>query len=192
MSLKEIVAAAAAVGLAAGLTLTAGSALACNAAGTGVALTVGGPAVTAPNRPAFSETFDKLHAYRGNKFDNARAFTLSDLAALPMQAVRVYSPYEQKVVRFEGPALADALKAAGVAAPKSVTLQAIDGYEVKLDPALLAADAQVLALCREGVPLPLGGLGPVFTVVPLAAGQNAATEDQTNRQVWGLLYIAVE
>lgn len=168
------------------------AAQACTAAGTGAVLTMGGPTVTAPNRPAFNETFDRLHAYRGNKFDKAHAFTLSDLAALPMQAVRAYSPYEQKVVRFEGPALADALKAAGVDAPKSVTLQAIDGYEVKLDPALLAADGQVLALCREGVPLALGGMGPVFTVIPLAADQNAATEDQTNRQVWGLLYIGVE
>lgn len=190
MSFKQIMVSAMIGALA--LALAGESARACTAAGTGVVLTVGGPAVTAPNRPAFSEAFDRLHAYRGNKFDKARAFTLSDLAALPMQAARAFSPDERKAAHFEGPSLADVLKAAGVEAPKSVALQAIDGYEVKLDPALLAADAQVLALCREGVPLALGGMGPVFSVIPLAADRNAASEDQANRQVWGLLYIGVE
>jgi hypothetical protein len=179
--------------LVAGLSSFAASvAQACAAQGNAVVLTVAGGAVTAPNRPAFDEIADRFHAYRGNKFDKAHAFTLSDLAALPMQSVRAYSPYEQKVVRFDGPALDEVLKAAGAATVKSVILQAIDGYEVKSDPATLAADGQVLALCREGAPLPLGGLGPVFSTVPLPAGQDKATEEQINRQVWGLIYIAVE
>lgn len=191
VSTRRSVSTAAAV-IAAGASFAASAAQACSAQGNAVVLTVAGGAVTATNRPAFDEAADRFHAYRGNKFDKARAFTLSDLAALPMQSVRAYSPYEQKVVRFDGPALDDVLKAAGAATVKSVTLQAVDGYEVKLDPATLAADRQVLALCREGVPLPLGGLGPAFTTVPLAADQTKATEDQINRQVWGLVYIAAE
>lgn len=196
MRLSNIAAAAPAAALAFAVLAVAAApsaaAAACKAEGDAVALTVAGPAVAQPNRPPFSETFDRLHSYRGNRFDKARAFTLSDLSALPSQTVRVFSTYESKVVVFTGPALDDVLKAAGATAPKSVVLQALDGYEVKLDPALLAADKQVLALCREGVPLPLGGMGPVFSAIPLPAGQNTATEDQINRQVWGLFYIVAE
>lgn len=182
-----------ALGLALALTAGgAGAAQACRVSGNAVVLTVTGPAVTAPNRPGLSDSADRFLVYRGAKFDRARAFTLDDLAALPLQSARVYSPYEDKVAPFDGPALAEVLKAAGATAAKAVTLQSIDGYEARLDAATLAADGQVLALCRDGVPLALGGLGPVFSTVPLAAGQARATEDQVNRQVWGLFHMTAE
>lgn len=161
----------------------------CAAKGNGVVLTVAGN-IASPNRGPFVESADRFHAFRGNQWEKARTFTIDELAALPQMAVRTVVPYDKKSYRFEGPALAEVLKAAG-AAPGSVAVQAIDGYEVELTPEIQAADKQVLALCQEGKPLGLGALGPLYTVVPMADGATPG-EDQFNRQIWAVHYINVK
>lgn len=174
----------------AALVLAAGPAAAqCLAKGNAVVLTVAGN-IAEPNRGPFVESADRFHAFRGNSWEKARTFTIDELTALPQSTVRAVVPYDDKPYSFDGPTLADVLKAAG-ANPGPVTVQAIDGYEVELTPEIQAADKQVLALCQEGKPLPLGGLGPLYTVVPTAAGATP-TEDQSNRQIWAVHYIRVK
>lgn len=172
------------------LALAAGPVAAeCVAKGNAVVLTVAGN-IASPNRGPFLESADRFHAFRGNQWEKARTFTIDELAALPQMAVRTVVPYDGKSYRFEGPALADVLKAAG-AASGTVAVQAIDGYEVELSPEIQAADKQVLALCQEGKPLGLGALGPLYTVVPMADGATP-TDDQSNRQIWAAHYINVK
>lgn len=161
----------------------------CAVHGNTVVLTVAG-AVEATNRGPFDEGTDRFHAYRGNAFDKAHAFTLDELSALPRASVRGEIPYGAKVYVFDGPTLADVLKAAGVPEGRSIALQALDGYEVEVTPDVQAADSAILALCRNGTPLGLGGLGPTFYIVPLAEGASP-TQEQSDRQVWGLHYIGV-
>lgn len=172
------------------LALAAGPAAAqCVAKGNAVVLTVAGN-IAEPNRGPFVEAADRFHAFRGNQWEKARTFTIDELAALPQSTVRAVVPYDKKPYSFDGPALAEVLKAAG-AGSGAVTVQAIDGYEVELAPEILAADKPVLALCQDGKPLALGALGPLYTVVPMAADATP-TEDQSNRQVWAIHYISVK
>ncbi len=163
---------------------------ACSAQGTGVVLTVSG-AVAEPNRGAFDEKVDVFHKLRGNKWEKAREFSVDALKALPQKEVVGYMAYDAAFLPYQGPALADVLKAAGAAGTAAVSVQALDGYEVEVTPDVLAADQPIVALCRDGKPLPIGGLGPLVVVVPTQGGV-PPSEDQGARQVWGLFHIGVK
>lgn len=176
----------------AGLGALAGAAeAACPARGTMPILTVAGAAVTNPDRGGPDKGYDLFHVFRQNEFAKARRFTADDLAALPRRAVSAPSPYDQRVHDFEGPALADVLKAAGAEGASKIALQAIDGYEAEMTAEDARTDSPVLALCRDGVPLGIGDMGPLYTVIPLPAGSKP-TAEQASRGVWALFHIKAD
>lgn len=173
-------------------TPMAGAWAACEARGNGAVLTVAG-AISNTNRPALDEKYDHFLKYRGHKFDAAHVFSIDTLAALPQRSIDGYLAYDGKRHHFDGPSLNELLTAVGATAGfTKVTLQALDGYEVAFTPAQLAKDDQVLALCMDDKPLGLGGLGPIYTVIPLAEGQGDIDHDQQGRQIWGLMFVDVK
>src|SRR5207237_4110806 len=74
--------------------------------------------------------------------------------------------YDAKPHQLSGPSLASVIAAAGVpaAAPVALTLRALDGYVVGVS----LADAQryrmIVATAIDGIPLAIGGLGPLWAV----------------------------
>ena len=151
-----------------------------------VVLTVGG-LVGVPNRPPFNEKKDRFFQHNNLDFEKARAYTLADLLALPQQAVPVVE--ESGEIEFKGPRLQDVLAAANPPSEaKTVRLSALDGYAAEIPLAAVDAEGWVLAVEAGGHAFGIGGVGPLYAVRPLAAGEKR-TEEEDAKWVFSVYYI---
>ena len=118
------------------------------------------------NRGAFDPALDQMMAKQKIKFDKAYGFEFATLAALPATLIKPTLEYDGKSHALSGPLLADVLKTAGAptAGSTTVLLRAVDGYAVQPTLAAIARYRFILATHLDGVPLPLGGLGPLWAV----------------------------
>ncbi len=174
---------------AAGLTaLPSAAAAQKHGDGTGAVLTVGG-AIENSNRPAFSEMRDGFFKHHELRFDRAFAFSGAMLAALPQQRIAATTKQIGRAV-FTGPALADVMKAAGMA-PSASALRfvALDGYGVDLD-AAEASGAWILATAAEGSPFGLGDFAPAW-LIRTHEGNAVPPDEEEQKWVWSVFYIAV-
>ena len=153
-----------------------------------VVLTVTGT-VTNANRGAMDPEIDKLLAFNNVEFEEAVAFDLDMLTALPQVELTTDFPKDGPQVTFTGPALADVLIAAG-ASGDSVMIQAMDGYAVEVPAEDMLAAGAVLALTRDGQPLGIGDFGPTQVVFPRSERADLA-EMTDDWWVWQIYHVAV-
>ena len=130
----------------------------------------------------------------GAKFDKAWVFDAGMLAKLPSVTIQPTLEYDAKTHTLSGPLLSSVVAAAGVAAGASVmlSLRALDGYTV----AVSLADAQryrmILATTLDGVPMSIGGLGPLWAVYDadrLADFKDKPLKERYALCPWGLYFI---
>ncbi len=107
-----------------------------------------------------------------------------------MVTINADFPMGGDVHSFEGPLLADVLKAAG-AEGDTVTIRALDGYAVDLDFAEAVANGAVVALKRDGAPFALGDYGPTHLVFPRADRADLA-EMNDDTWIYSIYHIHVE
>jgi hypothetical protein len=151
-----------------------------------VVLTVGG-LIGVPNRPPLNEKRDRFFHHNNLDFREARAYTLADLLAMPQQPVTVVEDSGEIV--FKGPLLHDVLAAAKPQSEaKTVRLSALDGYAAEIPLAAIAQEGWVLAVEAGGHAFGIGGVGPLYAVRPLAAGEKRSEEEDA-RWVFSLYYI---
>ena len=136
-------------------------------------------------------------AKHGAKFDRGWVFDAAMLARLPAVAIEPTLEYDAKPHRLRGPTLETVLRAAGVAAdsPAKLMLRAIDGYTVETTLADARSRNLVVATALDGLPMALGGLGPLWAVHD--ADRIPALKDKPLKErfagcPWGLYYIEVQ
>jgi hypothetical protein len=163
--------------------------------GTGL-LTVTG-AIPHSNRGPLDPALDQLMVKHGSRFDKAWEFDAAMLARLPAVTIQPTLEYDAKPHKLGGPLLASVVGAAGVAAnaPVVLSLRALDGYNV----ALTLADAQryrmIVATTLDGVPMSLGGLGPLWAVYDadrLVDFKDKPLKERYALCPWGLYFIEVK
>jgi len=166
-------------------------------AGTGpVLLTVTG-AIGRGNRGPLDPALDQLMVRHGAKFDQAWAFDAAMLARLPAVSIQPTLEYDAKPHTLSGPLLVTVLEAAGVAAgaPVTLALRALDGYTVALSLADARSHRMVVATHLDGVPMGLGGLGPLWAVHDadrLPAFKDKPLKERFALCPWGLYSIDVK
>ncbi|MFO1091395.1 MAG: hypothetical protein U1E46_17615 [Hyphomicrobiales bacterium] len=165
-----------------------GAAIAAEAAGP-VLVTVAG-AVEKANRGPMDPFADGFLNANNHAFQKARTFTFADLAALPQVEITAQAQSWAKPVVLKGVRLADLLAAAG-ASSGTVTLYALDNYGVKLDAKDLAAKDWVVGHSADGVPLAVGGRGPLWLAYDTAKSGPASKEEE-GQWVWAVYLITVE
>ena len=199
MKKREFLTAASAVP--AGLLLTAASTpdvLAhLPAPGTGPTLLTITGAIGHGNRGALDPALDHMMAQQKIQFDRAYAFDFGALAALPALNIRPTIEYDGKVHALKGPLLADVLLGAGVAIhqPHTVTLRAIDGYNVTVTTAELVKRRYIVATHLDNRPMPIGGLGALWAVFDADRQADLAQRplgELYQRCPWGLYHIDVQ
>ena len=158
-------------------------------------LTVGG-LVPKGNRPALDPELDQMMAKHGVRFGQAFTFDAAALQKLPKTRIRPTLEYDGKVHTLSGPALLDVLSAAGVKANPGLRLgiRALDGYNVEISVADVAAYRMILATHMDGKPMGLGGLGPQWAVYDadrLAAFKDKPLKERFGLCPWGVYYIDV-
>ena len=164
-------------------------------AGPGL-LTVAG-AIAKANRGPLNAVLDQLMLKHGAKFDKAWQFDDAMLARLPAVTIQPTLEYDAKPHKLSGPTLASVVGAAGVAAtaPVVLMLKALDGYTV----AVSLADAQryrmIVATSIDGMPLPIGGLGPAWAVYDadrLPDFKDKPLKERFGLCPWGLYHVEVK
>jgi hypothetical protein len=159
-------------------------------------LTVSG-AIGAGNRGPLDPALDQMMKKQGVKFDKAHAFDFAALATLPAVAIRPTLEYDAKPHALRGPLLLDVVKATG-AAPRDdakLLLRAIDGYAVAMTVADLNKHRFIIATHMDERPLPLGGLGPLWSVYDADRFPDMAARPLNERFgwcPWGLYHIEVQ
>ena len=152
-----------------------------------VILTVTGAVETA-NRLPFDAFEDALFGIYGEAFEQAYTFTRADLLALPQHETTARYPDWPRSADVSGPRLLDVLARAGAQGGR-ILVQAVDGYS----PEFLRGEVNenfILALELEGEPLPLGGRGPLWLVVP--PGSYEGQDNETDAALaWAVFHIKV-
>jgi len=145
--------------------------------------------VSAPNRGASGDD-DKFFGYQDESFELGTQFDYDKLRSLPNVTVKADFPKDGPIHSFEGPLLADVLKAAG-ASGETVTIQALDGYAVDVPMQEMIDQGAVVALARDGKPFGIGDYGPTQIVFPRAERTDLADMPDDN-WVWSIFHIRVE
>jgi len=115
------------------------------------------------------------------------AADLASLEALPSQTLTVVEPFVKQSITFTGVGFADLLNAAK-ATGNSITLHALDDYEVTLDLAVLAEPGVMLATQADGAPIDGASGGPVRLIFPASSESGK----DTDLWVWSIDHITVE
>jgi len=166
-------------------------------AGTGPGLLTVTGAIARSNRGPLDPALDQLMVKHGVGFDKAWQFDAAMLARLPAVTIQPTLEYDAKRHRLTGPLLGSVVGAAGVAAgaPVMLVLRALDGYTV----AVSLADAQryrmIVATTLDGLPLSIGGLGPLWAVYDadrLADFKDKPLEQRFALCPWGLYFVEVK
>lgn len=173
----------------------AGSGRGAGAAGP-VLLTLSG-AIGRANRGPLDPALDQLMHKHDLRFDRAFTFDFAGLVALPSVAIRPTLEYDGKPHRLSGPLLADVLKMAGVPAAGAfrMLLRSLDGYRVELTLSEAVRDGFIVATHLDGVPIPLGGLGPLWAVFEPDRFPEMARKplpERFARCPWGLYHLEVQ
>lgn len=185
----------AATALAATLPGQANAAVAGARTGVGL-LTVAG-AIGRSNRGPLDSALDQLMVKHKAQFDKAWEFDAAMLARLPAVTIRPTLEYDAKPHQLSGPLLSTVVEAAGVAAGAAVMLglRAIDGYTLGLSLADVRSHRMIVATTLDGVPMAVGGLGPLWAVYDadrLPAFKDKPLKERFGLCPWGLYFIEVK
>ncbi len=146
--------------------------------------------ISHPNRGALDPFRDAFLMHKEKTFAKAFAFTLSALAALPQTKISTNVEGWPGKIELEGPRLRDALAAAGVAPDATIAATALDGYNVELTPEEMASHDWILAVSADGVPLSIGGRGPVWLIH--GTDGKAVSQEVEATWVWALYLLEVK
>ena len=180
---------------AAALPLRAGAAQSPARAGHGI-LTVTG-AIVRSNRGPLDPALDQLMVKHGAKFDKAWQFDAAMLARLTAVTIQPTLEYDAKPHKLSGPLLSSVVEAAGVITGSQVMLglRALDGYTVAVSLADARGYRMIVASALDGVPMSIGGLGPLWAVYDadrLPAFKDKPLKERFGLCPWGLYYIDVK
>lgn len=160
-----------------------------------VVLTIHGK-IANTNRGALNEFEDAFFKFGSVSFDRAAQFDLPMLEKLGMKTLSVKYDTWPKAYKFEGPLLADVLKAAGALDSKqggqTIKVYALDGYGAEIPVSELRQYGVLLALKADGKYLGLGGRGPTWVVYPRDDRHPALKSHDDAKWVWSALRIEVE
>ena len=132
----------------------------------------------------------------GGDVSRLRSLLGEALDRLPKVTIRPTVEYDAKVHTLSGPSLGSVVGVAGVDEGASVTLafRALDGYNVAVGLADARAYRMIVATSLDGVPLGLGGLGPLWAVYDadrLVACKDKPLKERFALCPWGLYSIEV-
>lgn len=160
-----------------------------------VVLTVHG-AIANTNRGALNDFDDAFFKFGNVSFDKAASFDLAMLEKLGQKTLTVKYDTWPKAYKFEGPLLADVLKAVGALdskqGAKSIKVFAIDGYGAEIPLAEVQQYPVLLALKADGKYLGLGGRGPTWVVYPRDNKHPALKSHDDAKWVWSAVRIQVD
>lgn len=105
------------------------------------------------------------------------------LMSLSPRVIETTTPWTEGVGRFEGPLFRAVLEAAG-AESESVRVTSLNEYEVEIPRSDVQDYDVILAIKRDGAPIAVRDLGPVFVLYPFDEHPQLLNETIRHRSVW--------
>ncbi|MEX8191428.1 Twin-arginine translocation pathway signal [Comamonas guangdongensis] len=164
-----------------------------------VVLTISGPGIEA-NRGKLQAAGDRMLITQGYRFDTAWSCGLDALNSLEQHTLRTALEYDEAEHRLHGPLLEHVLQAAGLDLGKAMaqdhwlTLQGIDGYRSRMPLAQALRWRMLLATQLDGLPLAMGGLGPLWSIYApqqITELSQLPLKERFHAAVWGLYYLEI-
>lgn len=122
--------------------------------------------------------------------DGRRVFDLAALRAMPQKSFRTTTPWHKQAVTFTGVPFDAFLRHVGAKGTR-LRLIALNDYAVIADIPELTDNGALLALAKDGVPLPVADKGPIFVVFPFDRDPKLRTDNFYLHSVWQLCQIDV-
>lgn len=126
---------------------------------------------------------------RPNVGDEAH-FDRAMLDRLPSRSIVTTTPWHPGPGRFEGPLFSALLDAVG-ANGSEVRVVALNGFEARIPVSDFKRYNVILAMRRNGEPMPIRDFGPLFVVYPFDQHSELKTEAIRFRSVWQVNRIFV-
>jgi hypothetical protein len=117
------------------------------------------------------------------------------LLQLPLTGYRTSTVWTEGVDDYSGVLLLTLLTHLGVDPGQPggrVRVQALDGYAATLDFDQITAEAPLLALLRNGAPMPIRGQGPFWLIFPYDSSSQYRTESVYALSVWQITTLRIE
>jgi hypothetical protein len=154
-------------------------------------------AIGKSNRGALDPALDQLMVKQKVSFEKAWTVDAAALARLPAVTIQPTVEYDGKPHKLTGPTLASVVGTAGVAAtaPVLLMLRALDGYVVGVSLEDAKRYRMIVATSIDGLPLPIGGLGPTWAVYDadrLPDFKDKPLKERFAICPWGLYHIEVK
>ncbi|RDB42813.1 oxidoreductase [Halomonas sp. DQ26W] len=105
------------------------------------------------------------------------------LMSLSSMVLETGTPWTEGVSRFEGPLVRVVLEAAGISV-EHVRIRALDDFEAKVPVSDFHDYDVILAIERDGGPIAVRDLGPVFVLYPFDDHPELLNETIRFRSVW--------
>ncbi|MGQ4879776.1 molybdopterin-dependent oxidoreductase [Billgrantia sp. LNSP4103-1] len=105
------------------------------------------------------------------------------MMSLSPHVIETSTPWTEGVGRFEGPLFRAVLETAGVNS-ESVRVQSLNEYEIEIPLSDLQEYEVILAIERDGEPIAVRDLGPVFVLYPFDEHPDLLNETIRHRSVW--------
>ncbi|MFQ3788056.1 molybdopterin-dependent oxidoreductase [Halomonas sp. A29] len=105
------------------------------------------------------------------------------LMSIPSRSIETSTPWTEGVGRFEGPLLRALLEAAGTQS-EHVRVQALNEYESEVPVSDFHDYDVILAIKRDGEPIEVRDLGPMFVLYPFDEQPELLNETIRHRSVW--------
>ena len=107
------------------------------------------------------------------------------LAALPQHSFTTATTWTEGTPTFQGVLLKDYIAAVG-ATGTTITLTALNDYQITMPMADVRDDGPMLAYLMDGKPMSLRDKGPVWLIYPYDANADYRTEQTYARSIWQL------
>ena len=161
-----------------------------------ILLTVSG-LISVGNRGPLDPTLDQMMFKQKLKFDKAQVFDFAALTAMPAVTIKPTLEYDNKPHVLKGPLLVNVMKACGANITETTTffMRAVDGYAAQVSAADAIKYRFIVATHLDGLPMALGGLGPLWGVYDADRFPDMAAKPLTERFIacpWATYHIEVK
>lgn len=123
--------------------------------------------------------------------DGKVQFDLAKLQALPQSEIVTSNPWVDKPHKYRGPKLADMLAAVG-ADGKTVTLTALNSFQVRIEWDQIAKYDPILAWEDDGAVMKVRDKGPIWLMLPLDKHPELKNSEYTDMMIWQLDSIDIQ
>jgi hypothetical protein len=111
----------------------------------------------------------------------------ADLAALPQGEVLTSNEFVDGEALFRGPLAREVLKSCGSRVPETVTMTAVNDYQIEVPTSEFFAYRVILATEMDGVELSSRDKGPIWMIYPMSGHAELRDPVFNSRLIWQLI-----